>query len=51
MSDLRFAVATVLIVVVAVLLLVQGAPTWQGLLLALGGPALMALAMTRRYLP
>jgi len=40
-----------LITVVAVLLHEQGAPIWQTLLLGLGGPALMVLAMTRQYLP
>jgi len=49
--DIRFGLATMLITVVAVLLHEQGAPIWQTLLLGLGGPALMVLAMTRQYLP
>lgn len=48
--DLRFALGSGLIVAVALLLLMQGAPVWQGLLLAVGGPTLIALAMTRRLL-
>jgi hypothetical protein len=48
--DIRFGLAAILVVAVAVLLHVQGAAIWQTLLLALGGPLLIAVAMTRRHL-